>query len=662
MLILAASVAPAFGATYYVSNSGSDSNAGTSTGAPWATVGKVNTFLAGSPQPGDSVLFQRGGVWRDDYVKCLNNATSSAGWTTLTHPPACSGSVAASITIGAYGAGANPIIDGADPLTLTTWTLVTGTTWQATLTGTMPSKLYVDGATTETAQLIPVPNAAGAYASGTTYNPYDGVTSSGDYYVRGPLAASSGVATNDPATWIDVSNPNGGNTSQTFSSTNTGLQNVEAIPGSWYGTGTTIYVSLADGSNPNSHTFEGTRRPYGVLLQGVNYVTVTGLTVEHTQQSCFAGIDYPSDQGTYFTGEYLQFIGNQAWNCGGVVTDNSALQGHTNHLQADYLVRTNGQYDPHLVRGELIRDNYAGTFDSYFAELANIYQGAILAAGVDGGGTANNAVIYHNSVKAVNNRAIVYNTTDLYATTGINHNSGGMVGNNYVTNSQGNIFFSATTGGLNSHNTVVFSYGQGVQAGGQSVSSPSVPQVHSFNVIAHLGQGANTQGYNGFDCNTQAATVSDVYWLNNTVYDTNSAAFTLEAIGSNGCNNAHVHNNIFDQNALRFPSYDVTNPSYLMYYVNGYGNSGQDFSNNWWIIGSNPVSVRANTGTNYNCAAFLSGWPDTSGICAGNPQFMNPTSGDFRLHTSSAAIKAGTGGTFIGALPPVSNCITFSEF
>jgi hypothetical protein len=647
---------PSFGATYYVSNSGNDSNAGTSTLVPWATVGRVNTFLAATgisgPQPGDSILFQRGGVWRDAFIQCQNIVAAATGWTTASNPPACSGSASAPITIGAYGTGANPIIDGADPLTLT-WTPVNGSTWQATLSsGTMPSKLYVDGTTSETAQLIPVPNATGAYSSSTTYNSYDGVTSSGIYYVRGPIAPSSGNVLSDPSTWIPVTNSNSGNTSQTFSSTNSGLANVEAIPGSWYGTGTTIYVNLGAGSNPNSHSFEGTRRPYGVELLGVNYVTVTGLTVEHTQQSCFAAIDYPNDNGTYFTGEYLQFTGNQAWNCGGIVTDHSTMQSHMNHLQADYLVRTNGQYNPHLLRGDLISGNYAGQLDSYFAELSNIYQGAIIASGIDGGGVSNNPVIYQNSVAAVNTRAIVYYAGDLYASTGqIIRNNGGTVGYNNVTNSQGNIFFSSTEGGLDTHNQVEFSYGQGVQAGGESTSTTAQPQVHSFNVLAHLGKGANAQSFNGFDCNTNGANFSDGYWLNNTVYDVNSAAITFEATGGYGCINAHVHNNIFDQDALRFPTYDETNPSYLMYWVVGYGNEDPDFSNNWWIIGSNPVSYFGHSVEYKSCAAFAAAWPDQNAICGGDPQFVDAAAGDFRLEPSSAGIKAGTNGTYVGALP-----------
>lgn len=86
-------------ATYYVdATGGSNSNAGTSTGAPWQTLAKVNT----SAGAGDTVYLKRGEVWRE----------------TLTVP-------AAGMTFDAYGAGtAYPSIRGSDTKNSTgDWTL-----------------------------------------------------------------------------------------------------------------------------------------------------------------------------------------------------------------------------------------------------------------------------------------------------------------------------------------------------------------------------------------------------------------------------------------------------------------------------------------------------------------------------------------------------------
>lgn len=53
------------GTDYYVSNSGSDSNTGTSSGSPWATLSKVNgkTFM-----PGDKIKLERGSVWAEQLI------------------------------------------------------------------------------------------------------------------------------------------------------------------------------------------------------------------------------------------------------------------------------------------------------------------------------------------------------------------------------------------------------------------------------------------------------------------------------------------------------------------------------------------------------------------------------------------------------------------
>jgi len=76
-------------ASYYVSNAGNDGNAGTSTGAPWLTVGKVNGFTFSN---GDNVYFRRGDTFDDATLIPTGLADS--------------------MTIGAYGTGDKPWFDG----------------------------------------------------------------------------------------------------------------------------------------------------------------------------------------------------------------------------------------------------------------------------------------------------------------------------------------------------------------------------------------------------------------------------------------------------------------------------------------------------------------------------------------------------------------------
>lgn len=90
-MILTAVPLPA--ATYYLDSvSGNDANAGTSTGAPWQTLAKVNSI--GVFNPGDQILFARGRTWSGQLAP---NGSGSAGFP---------------IVIGAYGSGVDPLLSG----------------------------------------------------------------------------------------------------------------------------------------------------------------------------------------------------------------------------------------------------------------------------------------------------------------------------------------------------------------------------------------------------------------------------------------------------------------------------------------------------------------------------------------------------------------------
>jgi MYXO-CTERM domain-containing protein len=94
--------------TYYVSNKGSDGADGASAGTAWRTMAKVN---AAALQPGDSVLFERGGVFTGALTPTKSGATGKP------------------ITYGAYGSGAKPLLSGFT--TISSWTGGTGNVWDA---------------------------------------------------------------------------------------------------------------------------------------------------------------------------------------------------------------------------------------------------------------------------------------------------------------------------------------------------------------------------------------------------------------------------------------------------------------------------------------------------------------------------------------------------
>ena len=153
------------GPAYYVSTSGADSNDGMSAATPWQTIGKLNTVIAsGGFQQGAAIVLKRGDVFRDDYLR-ISNATTAAAAT----------SAIGTLSISAYGRGANPTIDGADPI-------VCASGWQADpaephvfncVTSQQPSKLFLDATNNgDVEPLVLVPNGSAtppAWADRTSY-------------------------------------------------------------------------------------------------------------------------------------------------------------------------------------------------------------------------------------------------------------------------------------------------------------------------------------------------------------------------------------------------------------------------------------------------------------------------------------------------------------
>lgn len=102
--------------TYFISNDGDDDdNSGTSPDEPWATVDRVNGITL---DPGDAVLFQRGGTWREEIR--INS----------------SGDQDDDITYGAYGMGDKPRILGSSRAM--DWTEVQTNIWESGNTMRIP--------------------------------------------------------------------------------------------------------------------------------------------------------------------------------------------------------------------------------------------------------------------------------------------------------------------------------------------------------------------------------------------------------------------------------------------------------------------------------------------------------------------------------------------
>jgi len=150
------------GTTYYVSNSGDDANSGTSTSTPWRTIGKVQSNLS-NLKPGDSVLFQRGGIWFEELDINNVNGTSTGR-----------------VTFGNYGSGNMPIIDGGGTLSGTT--VNNGRQWCIGGSGSKMSYITIDGFECRytSAYGIAFENVAAGSAGDIVQNSYVHDTGNGD--------------------------------------------------------------------------------------------------------------------------------------------------------------------------------------------------------------------------------------------------------------------------------------------------------------------------------------------------------------------------------------------------------------------------------------------------------------------------------------------------
>ena len=220
--------------TYYVSTAAgaSDSNAGTSQSAPWASLAKVD---ATTFNPGDQILFQDGDQWHGQLV-----ASSS-------------GSSGNPIVYGSYGSGAKPIINGSDIIPTSAFTLVSGSTANGNATYSFP--------------VSSVPNAGG-----NAYWVYSQNVSAGTD--QGLLAAaasddSSGGVENNPGSFYI-------NGSTVY--VNTGSVNPAASGNTIFtlgdrGAGTNANSSLIDSNGYSYVTFENLEGRETAEVGGSNSLT-----------------------------------------------------------------------------------------------------------------------------------------------------------------------------------------------------------------------------------------------------------------------------------------------------------------------------------------------------------------------------------------------------
>ena len=268
-------------ATYFVATNGSDLNPGTNLAAPFQTIQHASARMVA----GDT---------------CLIRASDYHG----TLVPSNSGTSSAPITFAAYS---NEVVtlDGADAVT--GWTFLSNGIYQASVSwdlGEGCNQVFVDGAMMHEAQY---PD----YGSGDVLHPatvsvtVDSVNTNlitstawggqpdnywaGAWFVGGVglswawqsarvLSSTGNTITVDPATetptWWFTGSGNG------FLWGNFNFLNAD---NEWYlqtnSGGNTLYLRIAGGGNPSTHTVEMKHRNWCVDINGRNYITVSGLNL-----------------------------------------------------------------------------------------------------------------------------------------------------------------------------------------------------------------------------------------------------------------------------------------------------------------------------------------------------------------------------------------------
>ncbi len=252
--------------TYYVSNSGSDSNSGMSESSPWRSLTKVNSYFF---MAGDKILFKRGDSWE--------------GTITVR----TSGTAGNPITYGAYGSGNKPRIYGSE--VITGWTRYSGNIYKATFNKKI-TQLFLNDKRMQLARY----DNDGDFFDVTTVNSQTQLTSTDieskptNYYKGATIIARVNEWRLDAREVI-------GSSGQTFIfdseltytlSTSSGFfltNKLEFLtePGQWYCdlNTNTVYLWTPNGDSPSNYTIRGSTIVNGIFVNNKDYITIQDLDI-----------------------------------------------------------------------------------------------------------------------------------------------------------------------------------------------------------------------------------------------------------------------------------------------------------------------------------------------------------------------------------------------
>lgn len=648
---------------YYFAASGSDSNACTIS-LPCVGQTKFETLATTGNA---TILFNRGDYFPWSSFGVHNRLTTTSTTTYATNPLA-----GQNITIDAYGTGDRPTFEGADilPSTFTLFDSASSTYVYSYTPGALYAEnIFVDKKgidSAATGHLLNEPNfPAVTYPTGGNVYPGQAIISGSRTYVIGGL----GPISTDPATSKDGSRafpPAEADTSKT------GVQNVEAIPGSTYNDTQAgkLYVHLLDGSNPNTHIMQASTRKVGLLCEGCNGWLVQNVRFEKYVNIGAFFTNYSTATATngYYTNVNDQVNQVQAWD-------------NTSELKYYYLGQSNTAiiFAAQIGINMLANSSAYTDFAAYGTKLTNstLGRGGSIPGNEDGGSAYLEALIQgYNSPEVGNNTGVSYMHNGL----SVRYNTNAWIHDNTLEGQNRGcvLCWANNTGALVERNSYGYGAGDAAQGGGTSVCTGTwdytghpeldvpgaTPCIFRLNKGHDFGVSTNLALYNCSDNNTNAI-VKNMLFDGNTFVNCDSAAISFEVISGStagaGITDVTFRNNLISQHK-NYPVYTdrtgvqgVMNNSNAIYFavstapgVNGFFHS----YNNVIQIGSNTVMAAHATST---CANFFTSAAvnDPTSQCIANtsdPIFTDITNGVYTLKAFSPGINRPVVGQNVGAL------------
>jgi hypothetical protein len=550
----------------------------------WHTIADVNAFAAQQGfRAGDRILLRRGCRWREQ-LQLVGDQSQN--------PAPNSGSPDKPLVIASFGSGDLPTIDGADPLA--GWKDQGHGVYSVQTSGPV-YKIFVDGESQETEALLPQPNFDGSWQPQTAYFMWDYILYQGK--TLGAVRDVDAQTRFSSDGWYHA--PNLPPVQLT-----TGIANVLRTPGSWYfdSRAGVLYVHLRDGGNPSLHRIDVTRRCYGIHLNGVSHAVVDSLRIIHAAKSGVLADVFSPNRGSLPPGNEFNTIENSVfWNDGDNTVDTlpvSRLQ-----IEGAISIAPSTVASDHPLRGWVVRNNAVGMTDGAWVFSYN--RSGISAIGTDG------LLLQNNYIAAQQTMGV-----SVYTDHGPRCLAPRIEGN-YFTASQGNLRVSGCTNPVIDSNIIAYSYGYGIQTGGNSSGA-----VVTHNLIHHLTVTPKANLFNGVDCNGGAPGGTLAF---NTIESVWAADATLEI----GCDHWSVHDNVFD-------SSNNAQHGGLTLYIRHEALAGMTFRHNLYKVDPQ-VTRQFNVGAGQPGAKTfhdLSWWHENvepSAVVATGPLFADGARGNYAL-------------------------------